>query len=352
MPLVKAQCTNCGAALEVDSSKEAAVCPYCNTPYIVEKAINNYTTNITNNIQAQNVTIVNRAEEKEFEIDGVELVKYIGHQTDVVIPDYIRVIGEEAFHQRSFIKRVTLNKGLRSIGENAFAFCSELEKVTVEDDPDVDEKEQVGEIHFNAFFGCDKLEEVILPARIVYLDDSAFSCCVNLKSITCLSNTAIFQGNVKAIMDCISLEHFYCENVYDEQGNDKVKIVYYPISPDDSSGMLPDSFFENNSKFIKEIDDELYAPTRKSGCYIATCVYGSYDCPQVWTLRRYRDDTLGSSWFGRAFIRTYYAISPTVVRWFGNKKWFKKMWQGKLDKMVKKLNDQGVENTPYKDKHW
>lgn len=23
----------------------------------------------------------------------------------------------------------------------------------------------------------------------------------------------------------------------------------------------------------------------KNGCYIATCVYGSYDCPQVWTLR-------------------------------------------------------------------
>ena len=28
-----------------------------------------------------------------------------------------------------------------------------------------------------------------------------------------------------------------------------------------------------------------------SGCYIATCVYGSYDCPQVQTLRRFRDDT-------------------------------------------------------------
>ena len=25
------------------------------------------------------------------------------------------------------------------------------------------------------------------------------------------------------------------------------------------------------------------------GCYVATCIYGSYDCPQVWTLRRYRD---------------------------------------------------------------
>ena len=39
------------------------------------------------------------------------------------------------------------------------------------------------------------------------------------------------------------------------------------------------------------------------GCYVATAVYGSYDCPQVWTLRRYRDYTLAETWYGRAFIR-------------------------------------------------
>ena len=88
------------------------------------------------------------------------------------------------------------------------------------------------------------------------------------------------------------------------------------------------------------------------GCYVATCVYGSYDCPQVWTLRRYRDNTLGSTWYGRAFIRTYYAISPTLVKWFGKTKWFKKMWKGKLDRMVNKLQSKGVENTPYNDKDW
>lgn len=53
------------------------------------------------------------------------------------------------------------------------------------------------------------------------------------------------------------------------------------------------------------------------GCHVATCVYGSHDCPQVWSLRRFRDDTLAKNIFGRAFIRTYYAISPTIVRWFG-----------------------------------
>lgn len=88
------------------------------------------------------------------------------------------------------------------------------------------------------------------------------------------------------------------------------------------------------------------------GCYVATCVYGSYDCPEVWTLRRFRDDTLGSTWYGRAFIRTYYAISPTLVKWFGHTDWFKSMWRGTLDKMVNTLKTKGVEDTPYNDKVW
>ena len=43
MPLVPAKCTQCGASLQVDNSLDAAVCQFCNTPFIVEKAINNYT---------------------------------------------------------------------------------------------------------------------------------------------------------------------------------------------------------------------------------------------------------------------------------------------------------------------
>lgn len=94
------------------------------------------------------------------------------------------------------------------------------------------------------------------------------------------------------------------------------------------------------------------AKSSSGGCYVATCVYGSYDCPEVWTLRRFRDGTLGSTWYGRAFIHTYYAVSPTLVKWFGETTWFKKMWRGTLDRMVQKLLDKGVENTPYEDKEW
>jgi len=99
-------------------------------------------------------------------------------------------------------------------------------------------------------------------------------------------------------------------------------------------------------------DPKFVNTTSSAGCYVATAVYGSYDCPQVWTLRRYRDYTLAETWYGRAFIKAYYAVSPTLVKWFGQTTWFKKMWQGKLDRMVAKLQASGVESTPYEDKIW
>lgn len=88
---------------------------------------------------------------------------------------------------------------------------------------------------------------------------------------------------------------------------------------------------------------------KKNGCYIATCVYGSYDCPQVWTLRRYRDSVLSKTSFGVLFIHLYYAISPTLVKLLGNKNWFKKICLRILDRKVKKLNKSGLEDTPYTD---
>lgn len=105
----------------------------------------------------------------------------------------------------------------------------------------------------------------------------------------------------------------------------------------------------------KADDDDDYVPQptkKKSGCYIATAVYGSYNCPQVWTLRRFRDYRLAASLPGRAFIRLYYAVSPTLVRWFGKTAWFKALWKGPLDRLVRRLRAQGVEDSPYQDQDW
>lgn len=57
MRFVPATCTKCGAALDVDPSQDAAVCPYCDTAFIVEKAINNYNIEHANIEHVDNVTI-------------------------------------------------------------------------------------------------------------------------------------------------------------------------------------------------------------------------------------------------------------------------------------------------------
>lgn len=110
-------------------------------------------------------------------------------------------------------------------------------------------------------------------------------------------------------------------------------------------------------RLINEIDPShqipINAPAAHSGgCYIATAVYGSYDCPQVWTLRRFRDNKLAETWYGRLLIYIYYTVSPTLVKWFGQTEWFKRIWKGNLDRMVANLNADGVEDTHYEDKIW
>lgn len=88
------------------------------------------------------------------------------------------------------------------------------------------------------------------------------------------------------------------------------------------------------------------------GCYVATAVYGSYDCPEVWVLRRFRDDVLAESWYGRLFVRLYYAVSPAAVRLFGESGWFRDFFRARLDGMVDGLRARGFADTPYQDRDW
>ncbi len=58
---------------------------------------------------------------------------------------------------------------------------------------------------------------------------------------------------------------------------------------------------------------------RESNCFIATAVYGDPSCYQVRELRKYRDNTLLKSVAGRAFVKTYYKISPAIASWLVTK---------------------------------
>ncbi len=87
----------------------------------------------------------------------------------------------------------------------------------------------------------------------------------------------------------------------------------------------------------------------KKGCYVATCVYGTYDCPELWVLRRYRDEKLINTKSGKLFVKVYYAVSPIFVKYFGKIKILSKVARKILDKITSKLKINGYKDTPYND---
>lgn len=117
----------------------------------------------------------------------------------------------------------------------------------------------------------------------------------------------------------------------------------------DDGSALSQSDFEEICARVKSWIERNGGETNYGGCYVATAVYGSYDCPQVWTLRRYRDSSLQSTPFGRAFVKTYYAVSPTLVRKLGQAAWFNRLFRFVLTRFVEKLNCKGIEDGAYYD---
>jgi tetratricopeptide (TPR) repeat protein len=110
-------------------------------------------------------------------------------------------------------------------------------------------------------------------------------------------------------------------------------------------------FIRDKIKYIRPLKglNTNKSPRKNGGCYVATCVYGSYDCPEVWTLRRYRDGYLSNSWLGRLFIRIYYAVSPKIVESIGDRKWFNRLCKPVIDSIVRTLHNNGVDSSPYLD---
>lgn len=106
----------------------------------------------------------------------------------------------------------------------------------------------------------------------------------------------------------------------------------------------------DNDQMLNASDE--HKNTSNGGCYVATAVYGSYDCPEVWVLRRFRDYSLAQTWYGRIFIKIYYAISPLLVKWVGGKAWFMDLFRPMIDKMVTRLKSKGFVDSPYNDKNW
>ena len=325
----------------------------------------------------------------------------------ITIPNSVIDIGERAFFNCSNLKKVTMSSSLKTIGNMAFAGCGSLTFLSLPDGlvkigvsafksagitsiflPNSIETigfhafESTKITHINiprnleyisGFDGCDSLSVVDIPRsnhRVIYnraflgsgitsfvvpdtvisIGVEAFSYCLNLQSVTIPKSVERIGRDAFCHAGIVTLNLMGEPTLEcDDDGMFKTCKNLEVVNAD--RNWIRKNSFHFSIPFQKSHKELFEEQTKGSqgACYIATAVYGSYDCPQVWTLRRYRDYYLAESMFGRLFIHFYYAISPTIVSWFKDKDWFQRFWKNKLDKKVYILNQKGYMNTPYSD---
>lgn len=127
---------------------------------------------------------------KEFKIKDGKLVKYSGNEEVVVIPEGVKVIGDQSFDGLNIrkvvmpdtvtkiegkpfyggmsVEEIVFSKNLSSIASYAFAGCKSLKSVDLSET-------KLKTIRKNCFLDCYNLETVKLPKKLKSIEDGAFA---------------------------------------------------------------------------------------------------------------------------------------------------------------------------------
>lgn len=360
MPLVSAKCPYCGGNLKInDQAKDKLICPFCGSSYLVEQAINivNVSNSVVNNINADNIIVSGYDEQTEI----TKARQLIGKDDNLAAKIYNKIFENNPQNFEAEYLRIILNNEtkIENVEKLEYVYNDILKMKTLENKYHQEivplySEEEKNSASFKLLYIAVELnfEELIPVLRqlysvnflvngkmLVYNAKLQFSPFANeqtaYKFLSFLYTPEEAKKDVLSSIEISCKLHNSCsENYYLDRINHQENIML----------LFDPTYQKRNVEPKKELKYE-----SKQGCYIATCVYGSYDCSEVWVLRRFRDYKLAKSWYGRLFIKCYYLISPRLVKLFGNKEWFKKIWRNKLNKMVEKYKLEGYEDSPYND---
>ncbi|MCX6228043.1 MAG: hypothetical protein NTV75_02485 [Bacteroidia bacterium] len=235
----------------------------------------------------------------------------------------------------SAMKVMKMAKAINPTGQTKSRLDENIENVQ-EWINDSEERNRHSKIKEDLEFVASKLQRFQnIPDTISNAKDLVVSCKPKLINIkTALGSTDDFYSKLSSAVVNNALNALI--SVVNEAQNglqyDRTKLFTLPTTISSAlevinlmSGM--DMVYELRNRFnqnkttISNIQSQLNqvanrqssSSSSSGGCYIATMAYGSYEHPQVIELRKFRDNTLSKTAFGRGFIRIYYKYSPKLV---------------------------------------
>ena len=141
------------------------------------------------------LTVSVSADSGDFVIENGVLTKYSGDGGDVLIPDSVTSIGDDAFAWCGNLTSVRIPNSVNSIGNYTFCGCHRLVSVSIPN--------SVISIGDSAFIYCSSLTSVSIPDSVTSIGDSAFEGCGSLASAS-ISGSVTSIGN-RAFENCSSL---------------------------------------------------------------------------------------------------------------------------------------------------
>ena len=287
------------------------------------------------------------------------------------------------FHNIRYVENVTLNEGITSIGDNAFALCVNLRNVNLPNTvtsigengfancsllENVDLPSGLTSLGEKAFYNCERITNVVLPRGLNNLPNSVFEGCNSLKSIVipeniktigdrafagCYALAAVaFNGELtslgsEAFESCYALSVINLPNVTDSLGNGVLKncaglkVVVLPTS----LTVIPESMFEGCNS-LQNLNLDQLTGLQEIG------VHAFKDCTSIVTL--VVPNTVET--MGKGFLTGCTSLASLTVPFIGNvnsdtaNRYFAYFFDGELATRTKVNNgtyNEANTNVPY-----
>ncbi len=188
-------------------------------------------------------------------MDDRVLKRYEGDSEIYKAPRGIEIIADNAFYDRSSLRKIMLSDSITSIGDYAFKLCYRLKEIKL--------PESIEHFGTGVFQQCDRLERVNLPRGIKVIDAGMFVSCNSLVELGIPETVEVIEPG--ALAHCVNLDAIYTTaNVFELVPDNKklitaitfIEQIYYMNGPMRaeyiSSGSVVFDYIKANARLVME----------------------------------------------------------------------------------------------------